>query len=339
MVPLIEDNRVLTKVGLQELERTQKPGLRALLEKLDMAGRPLTSQDVAIRFAPKLNALSRMESGLRPLDIYLVDSSDKAKQLVGQVMQNNVDRVQFQGDGEDLAFRMLEDWPHTSFIFLASNKFHRGVVGLIATKLAIAKGVPCFIASIPVRDSGDMDQSGIVGSGRMPPGSDGSLLEPLEHITEFLSRYGGHKQAAGFEVKNELEISNLVQKMAEFYKAQGTQTISRPAKFDVEAGIADINDSLLKWIDILGPFGKSFEVPLLCVNEAIVSSVKKIKGDHLKIQFKCEDSHILLDSIWFSPPKSVGLNPGDRVRAIGEVQWNYFGARPKVQFLLREMCK
>ncbi len=70
MVPLVGDNRVLVKQGMAELEKTKRPGLRALMNSLDLSGRTLSSQDIAIRFAPKLNALSRMENGVMPIDLF-----------------------------------------------------------------------------------------------------------------------------------------------------------------------------------------------------------------------------------------------------------------------------
>src|SRR5262249_16949536 len=100
MVPLVDDNRVLVKHGLLKLAETKRAGLKALLEELDLIGRPLTSQDVAIRFAPKLNALSRMESGILPIDIFLLDDQSGARDMVLQVMKNNSTRVQLQSDAE-----------------------------------------------------------------------------------------------------------------------------------------------------------------------------------------------------------------------------------------------
>jgi single-stranded-DNA-specific exonuclease len=86
MVPLIEDNRTLVKLGLKVIAGTDKPGLRTLLEALGLDGRELTSQDVAIRFAPKLNALSRMESDILPAQIYLETDYKKAQQMVSQII-------------------------------------------------------------------------------------------------------------------------------------------------------------------------------------------------------------------------------------------------------------
>lgn len=135
MVPLVEDNRVLVKHGLVALAQTKKAGLRALLEALNLDGRELTSQDVAIRFSPKLNALSRMESEILPAQIYLETNDRKAQEMVEKVLTNNQTRQSLQSDAEAKALKALENWSEPDFVFVSSEFFHRGVIGLIAIKL------------------------------------------------------------------------------------------------------------------------------------------------------------------------------------------------------------
>ncbi len=127
MVPLVDDNRVLVKHGLLKLAETKRAGLRALLEELDLVDRPLTSQDVAIRFAPKLNALSRLESGVLPIDIFLLEDGARARAMVREVMKNNSTRVQLQGDAEVEAQEILKQWPHPDFVFVASKNSIEGL--------------------------------------------------------------------------------------------------------------------------------------------------------------------------------------------------------------------
>ncbi len=333
MVPLVEDNRALVKQGLLCLEKTQRPGLRALLEALDLSGRTLTSQDVAIRFAPKLNALSRMEMGILPIDLFLVEDKSRAVEMVKTVLANNSTRVQLQGAGESEAFDRLKDWPHPDFAFLSSPNFHRGVVGLIATKISLARNVPAFVGSV--------NSEGIVtGSGRLPSGHGGSLLRVLEAAKDHLLRFGGHDAAAGFEYRVEDEPL-ILEKFVEFFEGQDSLAQAW-LDYDVQANLSEVNENLMKWLEILGPFGQGFENPLLCFRRVQIQDLIVLKGNHLKFKLQAEAGDQRLDAIYFSPPPKILEdlpNKGSSLDILGEVQWNYFSGRRTVQVLIKDFKK
>jgi single-stranded-DNA-specific exonuclease len=330
MVPLRGDNRALTKAGLVELEKTQKPGLRTLLDKLGLADRPLTSQDVAIRFAPKLNALSRMEMGIRPLDIYLIEDTKLAKSLIGDVMENNQNRVQLQSEGETRAMEMLAGWHEKNFVCLIHESFHRGVVGLIATRIAGQTGLPTFIGAISV-------EGPVVGSARLPAGSEYNLVSSLERAGNVLQRFGGHPQAAGFELYSADAVDQMIAGLKTYFDDDQRETQPKEIHYDADIAAREITEPLLKWFDALGPFGQSFEVPLLRIQNLRVENKKTLKGEHLKFTLQCPETQKLFEALWFSPPKVESINEGDFVQALVELQWNYFGGRTKMQLLIREM--
>ncbi|MES3039047.1 MAG: DHH family phosphoesterase, partial [Bdellovibrionota bacterium] len=193
MVPLVEDNRALVKMGLQKLSQTNKPGLKQLLKELKMDQKLLTGQDVAIRFAPKLNALSRMESEVLPIDLYLAATEQEAIRLVEVVHRTNSNRVKFQNDAFEEALLKASEQTEWPFIFIASPKFHRGVVGIVASKLCETFGKPSFVGSV------DPDGLTVVGSARRPDESNLHLVELLHAAAEHFERSGGHAGAAGFE--------------------------------------------------------------------------------------------------------------------------------------------
>lgn len=330
MVPLVEDNRALVKQGLLQLEQTKRPGLRALLEELDLAGRTLTSQDVAIRFAPKLNALSRMEMGILPIDLYLVDEPEKARQMVQTVLKNNSTRVQLQGAGENEALEKLKEWPHQSFVFLASRNFHKGVVGLIATKICLQKNVPTFVGAIN-------EEGVITGSARLPSGFGKGLLEALEAGSEYLVRFGGHDAAAGFELE-ESKQELFIQKLVEHF--QNHTATQRCIDFDLEADLQEISENLMKWLEVMGPFGQSFENPILCFRNVHLQDVLVLKGNHLKFKFQDRDGKKKMDGIFFSPPPHLLQElpmRGSVLDILGELQWNYFSGRRTVQILVKDL--
>lgn len=332
MVPLVDDNRVLVKHGLVKLAETKRAGLRALLEELDLVGRPLTSQDVAIRFAPKLNALSRMESGVLPIDIFLLEDPSQAREMVRQVMKNNSTRVQLQSDAESEAQALLQEWPHKDFVFVASKSFHRGVVGLIATKLTQIYNKPAFVGSVG-------DDGMIVGSARLPQGQEACLVTAMSGSQDFLSRFGGHSAAAGFEIA-ETRVAQFIGKLSEHFSDLREKPKPLEIFYDVEAKLSEVSSGLMKWYDFVGPFGVGFNIPLIHFSRVQVLSKRELKGGHLRLRVADGDGQGTTEALLFTPtPRQLATLqeiPGF-YDILGELQWNYFAGQKTVQILIRDL--
>lgn len=328
MVPLVADNRALIKHGLQVLSETRRPGLRALLEKLRLADRPLSAQDVAIRFAPKLNALSRLETGLRPLDIYMAPTMEDAYGLVEQVLRQNTERVELQGRGEEIALRMAEDFPFERFVYVSSPEFHRGVVGLIATRLAAVLGRPAFVGS----ESGE---GVVVGSARSPQGSGISVLKALTQASESLSRFGGHPPAAGFELHKDSEGSFI--RILDHHFGQAEVWADPEIEYDLDLPLEAVSPGLIRWLETLGPYGTHFPVPLFAFQNLTLETVKNLKGGHLRLEVLGPRLSKPISALYFSPPASLNLSPGQRVSLLGELQKNDFRRIVEPQILIRDL--
>jgi single-stranded-DNA-specific exonuclease len=331
MVPLIDDNRVLVKHGMIALQNTIRPGLRVLLEKLDLADRPLTSQDIAIRFAPKLNALSRMESDLLPIHIYIEKSMSRARELVDQMMKNNLTRQSLQSSAEDKAFALIENWTNTDFVFVMSDEFHRGIIGLIATKLANDLNRPAFVGSLN-------SEGMVVGSSRLPNGFDGNLVVALKSAENFLTRFGGHAAAAGFEFAAANE-SNVINSLTAFFSENKKNPKPLEIEFDAIASLSEINSNMMKWHDHLGPYGMGFQIPVFRFNSLKLSKLKELKGGHLKLSFESETEQTeKIDALYFSPTESrkKDILEGQNYDVLGELQINYFNRNQTIQLLLKD---
>lgn len=334
MVPLIDENRVLVKHGLLQLARTERPGLRVLLQALGLWGNPLTSQDVAIRFAPKLNALSRMEMGIQPIDLYLVEDENKAQQLVETVLSNNQTRQASQKSAETEAMEYLEQHPPKSSIFVYSKNFHRGVVGLVATKLCQEFGLPTFVGSLAE------EEGIIVGSARMPEGRGLNALDAMASASQSLEQFGGHAMAAGFELK-ETQAEAFRAGLESYYAAHQLSVEPRVWFYDAEASLNDLNPTFMSWYEHLSPFGAQFAPPVFCVKRARLAQVKELKGGHLRLTLN-ESSQISRVGLWFSPPKDHVLLQNDwsatpYVDVLVEPQWNYFAGKRTLQLLIQDI--
>jgi len=332
MVPLVDDNRVLVKHGLVKLAETKRAGLRALLEELDLQNRALTSQDVAIRFAPKLNALSRMESGILPIDIFLLEDEGQARDMVRQVMKNNSTRVQLQSDAETEAQELLKSWPHQDFVFVASKNFHRGVVGLIATKLTQVFNKPSFVGSVG-------DDGMIVGSARLPQGQEACLVEAMGSAAELMSRFGGHSAAAGFEIA-ETKVPMFIERLATHFSELREKPKPLEIYYDVKASLPEVGPALMKWYDFVGPFGAGFSIPLIHFSNIQVLSKRELKGGHLRLKLFDPATNASMEALLFTPtPRQVETlqNVPGFYDILGELQWNYFAGQKTIQILVRDL--
>ncbi|MBC7754767.1 MAG: single-stranded-DNA-specific exonuclease RecJ [Moraxellaceae bacterium] len=333
MVPLVEDNRVLVKHGMKALQNTTKPGLRELLERLNLDNRELTSQDVSIKFAPKLNALSRMESDVLPRDIYLETDSEKAQGLVNKMMKNNETRQSLQASSVEKAEAQLMVWPHKDFIFISSQDFHRGIIGLIATKIANDTNKPTFIGSE------DLDGM-IVGSSRLPNGYEGNLVTALASAESMLNRFGGHAAAAGFEISAS-RTQDFIQTLNKYYTDQSLVHKEVEIEYDAEADLTELTQTNMKWYNFAGPYGVGFRIPIFRFNNLMLDQVKEIKGGHIKMTatgVSNPEKKTKIDILYFSPndKNKAKLKVGQQYDILGEIQINYFNKLETTQILMKD---
>lgn len=333
MVPLIEDNRVLVKHGLIELQKTKRPGLRTLIDELGLSKKVLTSQDVGMKIAPKINALSRMETEVLARDLYFANSIEDSKAIVSQVMKNNSDRVQKQTEAEAEAIDLLKDWDKESFIFVVSKNFHRGILGLVATKLVQIYNKPCFVGSLSEEDGV------VVGSARTPNGSEISLVNALEAAAKGLNRFGGHSAAAGFEmfIKNQSEV---VTSLNNYFTNMKLGNEKKIVEYDTDILASEITAEFLEWHDFLGPFGTGFPVPLFRLTQAKVIEVKDLKGGHLRLELQSKQSERIKNVMLFNPStenSQMIVNKNSEFDFLLELQWNYFLGKKTIQALVKDV--
>jgi single-stranded-DNA-specific exonuclease len=333
MVPMIGDNRPLVKAGLKQLSTTKRPGLRALLDMVGLGNqRDLSVSDVAIRLAPKLNALSRMELGLRPVDILLESDLVKAQSLMQKVQEQNGMRMQLQQEGERVASKEAERQSHQDFIFVVDSRFHRGVIGLIATKLARDFNKPVFIGSLG-------EDGRVTGSARLPEGYPLGLTDALTSAKDVLVRFGGHFGAAGFEFDNK-DQEPFKARLAQFYQDSRKAHFTQILEYDFDLHPRDVSLDTIQILRTLEPFGQGFEYPLFGLKNLYASQIKELKGGHLKVFFNpVQDSNFRIEGLAFGVTPEMGEiikdpRPKD---VLVELQQNDFNGNSSAQVRIREI--
>lgn len=341
MVPLILENRVLVKHGLKLIAESHRPGLRALARELKLTTE-MTSHDLGMKYAPKLNALSRLEREIRPIHIYLEEDAQKAQDLVSQLMQINEERKALTRKAEKLSDEFLQGSTSSDvdgildekFIFVYSSEFHKGILGLLATYLTQKYNRPSFVASL--------EGEKLVGSCRLPALSSFNLPEILASAHEVLGHFGGHAQAAGFglEKKNAKLFSD---KLIEYFGTISASASSDPEKqfmyFDTCAELTELSSEFMRYYDHFGPFGTASEIPVVQFKSLRISNLKILKELHLSLELTQNSKKV--KAIWFSTPKEIlsNLKQNDVVDVLAEIHWNEFRGEKNIQLQIRDLKK
>ena len=328
MVPVVKDNRVLVQHGLVELQKTSRKGLQHLMKELRLSEEQLMAQDVSIRLSPKLNALGRMNSEVSAIDLFLVDDEDKAFELVKEVLSSHEKRVSIQKEGEGIIEDFLKGQPGVfNHLFLFSEHFYKGVVGILATKILNRYGVPALV--------GTVKDNKIVGSARAPDGM--NVLAALEASSGYLNSFGGHKQAAGFELNFD-QATPFAQSLHSHFAQQGGAEDIGKISYDFEGNLTELNNDFLQWMKRLEPLGRGFDPPLMHFSNLFVASVRVLKEVHLKLVLK-DISGKSIDALWFFADDIAAMKKltSKRVRVLAEPSRNTYKGNEKLQLMVRNL--
>src|SRR5688572_5164198 len=284
VVPLVGENRVIAKLGLDLLSpRPHKVGLRALIGVAGLTGKPIDSGHVAFQIAPRMNAAGRMASPDIAARLLLaadegmaVEAQDLARQLDGE----NVRRQEEEASILSTAKKIVETDPAVgarSILVVAGDGWHRGVIGIVASKLVDAFHRPAIVISI----DGDMAH----GSCRSIRGF--NVLAALEHSASHLSRFGGHKQAAGLTLPS-ANIGAFRQTIADYADdLLGPDDLKPRLRIDGCLGFRDINGDFAGEMAMLAPFGMGNPRPLFEARGVeVVDGPRRLKDRHLKMALK-----------------------------------------------------
>ncbi len=277
IVPLVAENRLLVRHGLNRLPLTSNHGLRALQDIADLKGK-LTSMDVGFRIGPRLNAAGRMDQPDEALNLLMADSAEEAKRLGAKLNDFNVERQQLEKRIRDEAMKMLlDDFDPVDdpVIVLGSRDWHPGVVGIVASRLMRMYYKPTFIIAI--------DEHGVgKGSGRSVDGV--SLVGAIRACDEHLITGGGHDMAAGLSVSED-KLDAFREEFGRYVLENTTAADRAPRIYvDAEIDFEQLSLSFLDSYELLQPFGSKNAQPLFMSKQVwLTEAPRRLKHQHLKL--------------------------------------------------------
>jgi single-stranded-DNA-specific exonuclease len=329
-VPLGGENRVLAALGLDRLSRTERPGLRALIEICGLTGRRITGGQVAFQLAPRMNAAGRMGSAEPALDLLFTREVDEGRSLAAGLDIDNQRRREEDERVENESAAQVENtlgWPDCGGIVLWSEGWHPGVLGIVASRLVERYYRPTVLLA--------PDGATARGSGRSVPGID--LVGLLGECHDLLLGYGGHSHAAGLTISRE-----MLPALRERFDRLVRRTLD-PATFgpsltlDDELPLGACDLELVGWLERLPPFGLGNGEPTFRALEVAVDSVSRVGGGrHLK--FRARDESGGAEAIAFhSGERADELAKAGRCAIAFVPQRNEWMGESRVQLKIKAM--
>jgi len=326
VVPLLDENRAFTSYGLKALAHTKLPGLRALMGTAGLEDGPVTSQDIAWRMGPLLNAAGRLGRAELSVELLSTSSWEKAQELAESLQSSNRQRQETQREILAEAERLLEAeyHPDTDWgIVLAQSSWHNGVIGIVAGRLAEQHHRPSVVISL----EGDLGQ----GSARSVPQV--NLFRVLEECEDCLVSYGGHAQAAGLVIRRE-KLPEFKRRFNEAVtRAAGGIPFSPTLEVDAEVPLEMIDGRLIREIEMLAPFGEGNREPVFVAQNVKVAGIPRrvgSNGQHLSFYARRDPSGSALKAIGFGfGPLADTLATGHKMCSIAYVPFasTYTGER------------
>ena len=328
IVPLIDENRVIAKLGLKLVEQTRSPGVKALLNAA--AYKEVNSNTVSFGIAPRINACGRMGHERDALDLFLTENIVEANRITEKLNEYNKKRQEIEKRMFEEAVQKIEteNIKEKNAIVLGGEDWHHGVIGIVASKITELYYKP----SILICFEGDEGK----GSGRSISGFD--LHAALCSSSNYLEKYGGHEMAVGLSLKKEMfeEFKANFEKLAE---EAHTEEFVPVIKIDKEINLKDITIDNVKGLNLLEPFGESNKTPVFIYKNLRIDSIRALsEGKHLKLTLK--DGNTIINAIGFNMGGySEEYLIGDKIDVVGILEINSFNGIESVQINMRDIRK
>lgn len=305
VVPLVGENRAIVKLGLAGLRDLRNVGLRELLRVSGLAeGQEPTARQAGFQIGPRINAAGRMESARMVIDLFLTNDENQARRIAEELDQLNRERRETEKRIVDEILTRVQD-PAAGLV-LAAEGWHRGVVGIVASRVVERFYRPAFVLEI------DTKEGIATGSGRSIAAY--HLLDGLESMRELFSKFGGHAHAAGVT----LPIANLAE-FEQRFAAHVEATVPPEGRvpnltIDAEASAAELNAAAAEDLFRLAPFGHGNPVPLIAMRGARIASRDAMgaSGKHFRLRVEQGQARVVVKAFSFDERVSE-IAPGSDV--------------------------
>ena len=329
VMKLTGENRAIVSLGLKDLPKAVNYGLKALMEVADCTGE-MSSYDIGFRIAPRINAAGRMDAARHVVELLETTDFDEARSIAEMLNSRNRERQKIQQEITALAFLETKEITSKNFIVVAGEGWHRGVIGLAASKIAEKLYRPTIVLSL---------ENGIAhGSARSIAGY--HLLNGLDSCSELFEQYGGHAAAAGMQIKRE-NIEQLQAKLNDHATANlSAEDLIPELKIDAVISSNTLSLNLVQELKRFEPFGVGNPKPRFLTRDLFLTGEPYVmKEKHLKLKLADKDGKQFEAVWWDGVDKSHGqtLNAKTRIELAYTPEANTWNGTTRLQLVVEDL--
>ncbi len=277
VMPLLGNNRILVFHGLRQMSKMSREGLKSLIHTSKIRSFQMRADHISFQLAPRLNAAGRLSIPDEAFELLVADNRDQAEQLSYRLDRLSKERRVIEGKIIEAAKSEIEEkgTNNEKVLVVAGDGWHRGVLGIVAARLADWAGKPAFVIGF------DSDE----GIGSCRGRGQINLHTCLSQASQHLVRFGGHRDAAGFTVKRQ-DLASLKKAIIDYAETEWVDVGARDIVCDARLKASEITPDLLKEIGQLGPFGAGNPEPVFEVDGLYVLDSRVVGHTHLKLVLK-----------------------------------------------------
>lgn len=329
IVPLVNENRVIAKLGLMLIRQTKNIGLRSIIQSSGYS--KIDSNSISFGIAPRINACGRMGKAEEALELLLSKNYNRVSELTQKLNEHNRIRQETEKNIFENAVKQIEQehLKDKNAIIIGGENWHHGVIGIVSSKITEMYFKPSILLSFEEDGTGK-------GSGRSIPGFD--LHDALMQCTNTIEKFGGHSMAVGITIKKD--------KFAEF--KQQFETIATNAhideimpviQVDSKIDVKDINQEMVESLKQLEPFGEGNRMPVFAFRNLKIDSIRALsEGKHLKLTLK--DNNTIINGIGFNLGQlAEEYRIGDKIDVVGVLEINSFNGIDSLQINIKDLMR
>ena len=289
VMELLDENRLIVKYGLKEVEKTTNPGLRALLAVNDLENKPLSPFHIGFVLGPCINATGRLDTAKRALELFETKSEREAVLLATELKELNESRKDLTKEGLETAIEMIECRPLSKVLVVYLPDCHESLAGIIAGKLRERYNRPAIVLT--------KSEEGVKGSGRSIEAY--SMYEALHEVEDLFTKYGGHPMAAGLSMEKEQDVHRLRERLNQ-NAALTEEDFIEKVHIDVPMPLSYVSMEFVEELAKLEPFGNGNPKPLFAQKNVVLKNGRVFGKSRNVAKFTCDDGmgHYL-DAVYF----------------------------------------
>jgi single-stranded-DNA-specific exonuclease len=314
MVPLLGENRVLVQQGIEAIAKTDRIGLQALIGVSGVKPKEVTSETIAFGLAPRINAAGRLAHARLALDLLLSDDAATAEALALQIDALNRERQRLTLEAQAMAREIVEARDDVPLLLVGHPGFHQGIIGLVASRLVEAFGRPAV-----VYQQGDAESRGSCRSI-----SEYDIVSGLRACDDLFERYGGHRQAGGFTIRNQ-HLEALSERLVE-HAGEALSGIDLSPAIDIDAkwSLNALRSQEIRWLGKLQPYGIGNKEAVLLSQSVTVVEASRVGDEGRHLRLKLKDGPVLWPAIAFNC-ESETPEAGARIDAVYSLSSDRYG--------------